>query len=115
MTPVISGDVMASQDYISEVRYRRHRHYNADNAVFGAALGLFALGAAGALANGYDTYDEPEYYPGYYQAPYSYYGPQTYSYGQRYYRHNPHYSPVYQGQYGYHRYATGYRHMHRWR
>ena len=68
----MSRGAYVDQESITEVRYRRH--HNRGTALFGTALGLFALGAAGALANDYDD----NYY-----APYdgSYYPTYRYGYG----------------------------------
>ena len=104
--PALSRNVLADQSSITEVRYRRH-HRDAGAALFGTALGLFALGASGALAGGNDYYDDPydgTYYPDYGARPY--YGGYPQGGYYRTYRRTDYgsdqeYYPVYRHHYGY--------------
>lgn len=64
--PVVPENVITPEAGITDVRYRR-RH-GAGGAFAGAALGILALGAAAALANGNGYYDDPYYDGGYYPA-----------------------------------------------
>jgi hypothetical protein len=87
---------------VQDVRYYRHRHrgYDPGLAIFSGALGVLALGAAGAYAD--DYYDDPYAYGPSYGSPYyggGYYG----GYGGRAYRHRGYYG----GGYGY---RGGYAH-----
>jgi hypothetical protein len=65
--PVVPENVLTPDFSITDIRYRR-RH-GAGGAFAGAALGILALGAAAALANGGGYYDDP-YYDGYYGGGY---------------------------------------------
>jgi hypothetical protein len=66
--PVAPEHVITPDSGITDIRYRRHR--GAGGAFAGAALGILALGAAAALANGGGYYDDPYYGGGYYGGGY---------------------------------------------
>jgi hypothetical protein len=68
---------------VTPVGYYRHhhRHGGPAGAILGAALGLFALGAAAAASNGYEDYYDYPYYPYGPVAVYPGYGYYGYPYG----------------------------------